>query len=225
MSGDIAPYLALITSQHRKQPDYIATVSVPLQGLADGLVAVQSLPAIYDLDNAAGEQLDAVGEWVGVTRVLKVPLTDVYFSLDVDGLGLDQGSLQGPFDPTTGLVSLPDDAYRTLLRATVAANQWDGSIPQAYLIWDTLFAGTGTTILIQDNGDMSLFFALIGPEPDAVTMALLTGGYLALKPAGVRVAAYLIPSVSDTPFFGLDVENDTIAGLDTGALATELSPA
>jgi hypothetical protein len=224
MPADLTPYLALITSQHRKQPAFIAGLSIVLDGVVDGRDKIETVPALYDLDDAVEQQLDTVGLWVGRDRDLAVPLTDVYFSLDIDGLGLDQGTLQGPFDPTTGLVRLPDDAYRTLLRATIAANQWDGSIPQAYVIWDTLFAATGTSILIQDNGDMSMFFALSGPEPDAVTLALLTGGYLALKPAGVGISAYFVPSVPDTPFFGLDVENDAIAGLDVGALATELSP-
>jgi hypothetical protein len=224
MSGQIAPYLALVTSQHRKQANYVASLSVVLQGLADGAAATVAVPGLYDLDSAVGAQLDVVGQWVGISRALSVPLTDVYFSLDTEGVGFDEGTWLGPYDPESGLVDLPDDAYRTLLRATIAANQWDGSIPQAYEIWDTLFSGTETTILIGDNGDMSMVFALLGPAPDAVTLALLTGGYLALKPAGVRIAAYLLPSVPDSPLFGFDAETDAIAGFDTGAWPTDINP-
>lgn len=225
MAADVAAYLALVTSQHRKQDRFVAALSVVVQAFADAKAAAEAMPGLYDLDAAVGAMLDVVGEWVGRSRALSLPLEDVYFSFDDDSLGFDQGSWLGPFDPVTGLVSLPDDAYRTLLRATIAANQWDGTLPSAYAIWNTLFSEAGTSILIQDNGDMSMVFGLLGATPDAVTLALLTGGYLALKPAGVRIVAYLTPSVPDTPFFGFDVETPAIAGFDTGAWPTMLTPA
>ena len=67
-------------------------------------------------------------------------------------------------------------------------------------------------------------FALVGPTPDAVTLALFKGGYLNLIPAGVGVAYYFEPSLPDVPLFGLDVENSAIAGLDVGAIATVIGP-
>ena len=125
--------------------------------------------------------------------------------------------MRGPFDPISGLVALNDMSYRTLLRATIAANNWDGTIPGAYAIWDILFSGTGIGILIQDYGDMTTDLALTGPIPDPVTTALFANGYMNLVPAGVLVRNYLVPVIPDTPYFGLDVENAYIAGLDVGA--------
>lgn len=219
MSGSVAPYLALITAEHANKPNFVSTVALSCQGSADNQVVLNSLQTIFDLDTAAGQQLDFLGQWVGVTRNLTESLTGVYFSLDSATLGLDQGYLQGPFDPTTGLVSLDDGTYRTLLRAKIASNNWNGSIPDAYTVWDTLFAGTGTSILIQDNGNMTMLMLLTGPIPTPVIQALFEGGYLVLKPAGVG-ATYIVPSVSGAPYFGLDVENSAIAGLDVGAFGT-----
>lgn len=220
----IDDYIDLVTSEHRDKPKFIETLKALIDPLINVMDVANSMAGKYDLNVAVGQQLDTVGEWVGRTRLLTVPLTDVYFSFDIEGLGYDQGYILGPFDPLTGLVALSDEPYRTLLRATIAANHWDGSIVQAYAAWDIVFQNTPFNILIIDNGDMTMDFALMGGEPDAVTKSLLTGGYLALKPSGVRITNYFIPSVPHTPLFGFDLDNDSIAGFDVGSLAITLSP-
>jgi hypothetical protein len=222
--GDATPYLDLVTSEHSDKPKYMAMLEVFLQPVADILQVQETFPGLYDLDVAVGVQLDAVGLWVGQSRFLTTPLTGVYFSFDDAELGFDLGTWLGPFDPTTGLVTLPDDTYRILLKAVIAANQWNGTIPQAYEIWNTLFQGT-LMIMIIDNQDMSMDYGVIPNGPlDAVTLALLTGGYLSLKPAGVRINNYFVPSEPGTPFFGFDAFTDAIAGFDTGSWATPLTP-
>lgn len=220
MAADIEAYLALVTSQHRGRARFIETLSTILQPVADNAATLAGVPALYDLDTAVGAQLDVVGEWVGRSRALETPLVGVYFSFDTTGVGFDQGTWLGPYDPTTGLVSLPDDTYRTLLRATVAANQWDGTIPTAYAVWEIVFGDS--RILIQDGGDMTMLFALVGAAPDTVTLALLTGGYLALKPAGVAISDYLIPTVEGAPFFGFDASTEAVSGFDAGGWGESL---
>jgi hypothetical protein len=214
--GDISKYMALVPPQHADKPKFMAFLAMLVQPIADIIALLEGMPDQFDLDDAIGAQLDIVGFWVGVTRDITVPLPNVYFSLDTAGLGLDQGTLQGPFDSTAGLLSLPNDAYRTLLRARIASNHWDGTIPGAYAAWNTLFAGTGFGILIGDGGDMSMLYALTGPIPDAVTLALFNGGYLALKPATVSISSFITPSVPNAPYFGIGLENTAIAGLDIG---------
>jgi hypothetical protein len=216
VSADITGYTTLVTSEHADKPNFVATLGILIQGLADDIQLVGALPNLYDLDLAVGTQEDTVGLWVGITRYLSVPLTGVYFSFDDPLTGLDRGTWLGPFDPTTGLVTLPDEAYRTLLRATVAANAWDGTVDRAYAIWNTLFQGLGFGILIQDNGDMTMYQALTGPAPDAITRALFSSGRLGLKPAGVALT-FFTQSVPLTPYFGFDVDNASIGGLDHGA--------
>src|SRR4051812_17274628 len=125
----------------------MATLTALIEPLVDAQTTAAEVEVVFDLDTALGDQLDQIGKWVGQSRILPLPLTNVYFSLDDATLGLDFGSLQGPFDSTTGLVTLPDEAYRNLLRATIIVNQWDGTIPGAYDAWDQLFAATGFNIL------------------------------------------------------------------------------
>ena len=212
---DVASYLALVTSEHAQQPKYTAMLTAILQPLVSAAQTVISLPLAFDLDVAEGVQLDIVGQWIGISRDLLVPITNVYFTLDSTTLGLDFGSLQGPFDPSYGLVALPDDSYRTLLRAQIIANQWDGTIPEAYTAWATLFAAEGFNIIIQnDNANvMHIIYGLTGPTPDAITQALFTGGYFNLVPAGVMVDSYEINSF---PYFALDSNTPPLGGLDVG---------
>ena len=216
MAGDTAPYTSLITSEHNQRPKFMATVAALVQPAADTIETLRSMVAAYDLDTAVGAQLDAIGQWVGVSRILPIPISGVYFTWDLEGLGWDQGIWKGPFDPDSDLVALPDDYYRLLLRATIQNNRWDGTIQQAYEDWDVLFASKGYGILIQDYGNMHMLYALTGPTPDALTLALFRSGVLNTRPAGVHVDGYLTPSVPSTPYFGFDVENASIAGFDVG---------
>lgn len=218
-------YLALITSEHAAQPNFLATVAAgiePLVGLQDTL---QGLIAAFDLDTAVGLQLDMVGQWVGISRQLKAPLVGVYFAFDdIASDGWDSGVWQGPFDPSSGLVSLPDDAYRTVLRAKIAANAWDGSIPGAYAVWALVFIGSFILVL-QDNQDMSLTIAIAGEPMPIIDKALLISGYIPLKPEGVRIAYY---TIVPTPglLFAWDVNAGTaLAGWDAGQWGEILLPA
>lgn len=218
MSADITSYTDLIPSEHNSKPNFMAVLAAIVQPVADISAVIESLPTVFDIDYAVGKQLDDVGLWIGQSRNLKVPLTGVYFALDDAIVGLDQGYLQGPYDPTSGLVSLNDDSYRQLLRAKIAANQWDGTIPSAYAFLAPVFPNN--TIIIQDNGDMSMYVGTIGPALDAVTTSLLENGYLSVKPAGVSISGFVTSSVSGDPIFGLDADTTSIGGLDHGAMAT-----
>lgn len=241
MSGDLTRWLGLITSEHKDKPRFVAALSALLQPLADNLDALKSIPPGFDLDSAVGAQLDVVGLWVGRSRFLALPLVGVYFSFDLGGVGFDQGAWKGPFDPVSGLVALPDDSYRTLLRFQVLANRWDGTIPGAYACYSVLFSGPssinwfgfgpvswsgsgpvfwigfGFGLLIQDNGDMTMLLALQGNVPDLITEALLLTGQLELRPAGVRIAGYVFETVAGAPFFGFDADTASVAGFDDAA--------
>jgi uncharacterized protein DUF2612 len=229
VSADIDDYVSLITSEHNQKPNYVATVKLRLQPYVDGQVVAESIPALFDLDVAVGQQLDFTGQWIGRTRFLETPL-NIFFSWDTPGLGWDQGIWDGPYLGQYGQVALPDSSYRTLLKATVAANYWDGTVPGAYKAWDTLFAMTPYYILIQDYGNMSMAIVLMSATPpDAVDTALFTSGELDLKPATVELF-HVLPTVypagmypGGTPLFGWDVSNGNIAGWDQGAWADFVS--
>lgn len=219
--ADLTEYTGLITSEHNQRPKFMAVV----EALAQPMVALRNLmgtmPDKFDLDQAVGVQLDAVGLWVGISRRVATPLTGVYFSFDTAGVGFDQGNWKGPFDPDTGLTLLDDDTYRLVLRAKIGANQWDGTLESTAAILNSIFNGD-TYVFIQDNQDMSMTIGISGKVPSAVFLALLDGGYIPLKPEGVRVNVVIVTSVDGALIFGLDMDNNLVAGFDTGAWGTPL---
>lgn len=214
-------YLDLVTSAFRQKPKFEATVEldVSVQVHVQNLLA--SMISLFDLDSAVGQQLDVIGLWVGVSRNVSIPVAGIFFTWDgEDTEGWDFGTWK-PANASTDITSLPDDAYRTLIRAKIAANQWDGTIEGAYAIWEAVFPQF--TILIQDYQNMSYALAIVGGIVDSLTLALLTGGYIPLKPEGVRITEYLVP-IDDGPLFGWDLDSDYVKGWDTGSWAREVSP-
>lgn len=182
------------------------------------------MQAKFDLDVAVGQQLDVIGEWVGISRFVRIRLTDIYFSMDIVDLGFDEGQWYSIYNSQYQTVELDDDRYRTLLRARIANNRWNGTVPGAYAVWETLFQDTGIGLLIQDLQGMHMLIAFTGPVLDSITTSLMTGGYLDFKPAGVRIDAYIVPTVPDAPYFGFDVQNSSIDGFDLGAWGRVLPP-
>ncbi|CAB4150068.1 Protein of unknown function DUF2612 [uncultured Caudovirales phage] len=214
-------YLNLITSQHRDKPKFLATVDLntAVQRRVQDLLA--SMPEKFDVDNAVGQQLDVIGQWVGISRNVAIPVDGVYFSWDgSEFVGWEFGVWQDNLQPAT-ISTLPDDVYRTLIRAKIAANRWDGTTEGAYEVWDAVFPNL--TILIQDNQNMSYGLIIQGGIIDSLTLALLTGGYIPLKPEGVRVTNYYVP-VDTGPVFGWDVESDFIGGWDEASWTREIAP-
>lgn len=216
-------YLNLITSEHRGKEKFEATVVTGVSPFSKLQAVMQGLPADFDIDQAVGVQLDAVGAWIGRSRRIDTPLVGVYFTWDdLASDGWESGVWKGPFDPDSGLVDLPDDAYRVLLKAKIAANSWDGTIPGAYAIWATVF--TSSQLVIQDNQDMSMMVGIAGQPLSIVDQALLTNGYIPLKPEGVRIQYYAIAPAGALFAWDTD-EGSALAGWDTGQWAVELIPA
>lgn len=222
MAASIFDYLALITSEHADKPKFIASVTAAAQPMVDLNNAMSAFAQAFDVDEAVGVNLDAVGAWVGISRVVSVPLQGVYFTFDDETLGFDAGYFKGPFDPLEGPTKLDDKAYRILLKAKIAANHWDGTLIYARAVMASLL--TANLIYMQDNQDMSITVGVVGPTLDALLRSLLVGGYLELKPEGVRVDGYLIPSPDEdgiidpaARLFGFDAEGDIIAGFDAGS--------
>jgi len=217
-------FLELITSEHNQQPNYMATVDFSISTYVEGdLPLVANLPFKFDVDWAVGEQEDFVGQWVGRTRF--VNLGNVFFSFDTMGLGFDQANWRGAFDPPESLVRLDDYHYRLLLYATIIANHWNGSIPVAYHAWDTLFAGTGVKVLIQDYGNMTMLYGVISPgTPDRVLQALLTNGHMDLRPEGVQILNYVFQIKPRTPYFAFDSESSVVNGWDVGYWGVLIEP-
>lgn len=80
----------------------------------------------------------------------------------------------------------------------------------------------GTYAFIEDNQDMSMTIGIAGTIPSAIALALISGGYISLKPSGVWVNYYIATSVDNAPLFGFDADNEFVAGFDKGAWGTIL---
>lgn len=206
-------YLNLITSAWRQKPNFVKTVSLDVSVQVRVQDLMKSMIPKFDIDSAVGVQLDVIGRWVGISRNISVPIVGVYFSWDgALAVGWDYGVWRDDRQPVN-ISSLPDDAYRTLIRAKIASNSWQGTTESAYDIWERVFQQY--IILIQDNQDMSYDLVIAGGTVDSLTLALLTEGYIPLKPEGVRVNTYYTMP-SEGKVFGWDVESDYLAGWDEG---------
>lgn len=194
MSGEIFPYVSLITSEHADKSKFIEMISASFQPFADLTDLYRQVPTLYDVDFAVGEQLDIIGEWVGRNRNLSVPVVGVYFAFDTPGLGFDQGVWLGPYDSPTGVVSLSDQYFRLLIKAAIMNNQWNGSLQDAYLFAGEIFNALGYSFRINDYCNLTITLEIQGPpNPPPLVIALLTGGYFDIRPAGVLISSYIYP--------------------------------
>jgi len=214
-------YLNLITSEHRGKEKFEATVVAGVSPFSKLQVIMQGLPADFDIDQAVGVQLDAVGIWVGFSRAVSVPLTGVYFSFDTTAQeGWDSGRWKDEFDPENGPIFLTDDEYRLAIKAKILKNSWDGTIPGALQIFGQVF-GQDAFILIQDGQDMTMSILIAGIELSAVEKQILINDSLLPKPEGVRLAEVLFTD-SEAPIFCFDAESEKLGGFDRGSWADVL---
>ncbi len=214
--ADISDYTGLIPSANSSRERFIASITAALQPFVDTRKAMQSFPVDYDLDKAIGAQLDVVGEWVGLSRKLAVPITGVYFAFDTEGVGFDEGVWFSTGDPTDGITSLDDGTYRELLRLKIVANTWNGSFEDVQILLATL-SSDGTNIFAVDNMDMSMTIGVSGIVPSLLFSSLLRTVCGWLRPAAVNFAQIAVTSTNGTPIFGFDIQNEYIAGFDTGS--------
>jgi hypothetical protein len=218
------PYLALVTSEHNPRLKFMAWLTALLQTYSDQIGGLLSMPLLFDLDTAVGVQLDATGEWIGQGRYVDLPL-EIYFSWDMDvQRGWDSGIWYTSYAPLYETYRMDDNQYRLVLKAKVGSNRWDGTIPMAYEIYNTLFAGTGTRIGIIDHGLMHMSVVVLGHTPDRINKAILTSGLLDLRPSAVHIDGYWFSTVEGAPYFGFDVESDAIKGYDEGAWGELVPP-
>lgn len=213
-------YQQLITAYHADKPNYFNTIGLSSAPFAAIQTSLGDFINKFDLDLAVGSQLDALGVWIGIGRVVKGTISGIYFSFDTPGLGYDQGSWQGRFDDM-GFTQLDDDAYRTILRAKILANNWDGTMATLSHIYQGVFPDDKTQIFAVDNLDMTMSVYLTGFPLPAVVQSIIAFGYLDVKPGGVRIADYTMVS-EPGPLFGFDVDNTYLAGFDRGVWGLDL---
>lgn len=188
MMADLSTYTGLITGQHADKPNFLAVLGAALQPFVDIQNALLAMPTRdYDVDSAVGAQLDVIGSWVGAARRVVVPLSGLYFSADILGVGLDEGVWYQKDDPTVAISELDDDTYRLFLKMKIAANAWDGTLAGAQAVFDSV-AHVGAVVTVQDNFDMSFTVRVSGALPSALFMSIVRLAAEWIRPAGVSVA-------------------------------------
>jgi hypothetical protein len=214
VGNDAETYLGLITSWHRGRPLFeqvIDNSTVAERGLQTFL---GHLPQDFDLDEAIGAQLDVVGEWVGRSRFISIPIPNIFFAWDDPVRGCDKGIWFGIYDFEWGIERLDDETYRQLLYAKIAANNWDGRVETADDALSSILRDPDTKLFIEDRLDGSMVIGTAQKIPSVLLlMLLLSPNYVPFKPGGV-IVYYVVNSVNNTPVFGFDVSNDSIAGFD-----------
>lgn len=187
-----AEYLSLITDEHIDKPKFSATVSACVSPFAKLQQVMRGFISDFDVDNAIGVQLDIVALWVGVTRTVGIPLDGYYFTWDdLAKDGWDNGVWKGIGDPSAGFVNLPDDLFRSLIKAKIQANHWTGNIAGAYDIINEALSVDGV-VRIVDNQDMTMTVRVTAGALPSVEQAIVTAGYLPIKPAGVQANYVLV---------------------------------
>ena len=214
-------YLDRVPDQHREQPKFKAALTAFLNPFAHLQDLMASTVEAYDVDRAVGAQLDVCGQWVGCSRIIDTPLSGVYFEFDGPAdVGWDAGLWKGKYDPDSGLVSLDDDTYRTLIKLQIASNTWDGTVPHAYELWREVF--NRDEIVVVDHQDMTMDIGIGGAALSTAQKALFTRKISPFKPGCVRIKTYFIPSEPEKPFFAFDADGMLLAGFDKGCWAEKL---
>lgn len=160
MADSNIEYLKLITSEYADKPKYNSFVETFLKLISPSNDCLLSFDEIFNFEKAVGDQLDKIGEIIGVGREL--PISD-------------------PDIPPV----LTDDLYRVVLKARIYANFWDGTMEGLISIVDKTFPEVAYQIV--DGQDMSMQFVIIVPDSDPALIALLLQGYILPKPSGVRI--------------------------------------
>ncbi|MTD37813.1 DUF2612 domain-containing protein [Erwinia sp. CPCC 100877] len=180
-------YSTLIPSAQREAPKFLATAEAIGQAFSEQQQVTHSLISAFDLDKALGRQLDILGEWIGQVRTINAPIEDYFFTLDRETLGFDYGNWKNRYDLDFGYVDLDDENYRTLLRAKIGANNWDGTVETLPTILQSIWPKGDIQIRFSDNQDMTMTVYIQGKAIPTMTKEIIRQGYLAIKPGGITV--------------------------------------
>jgi hypothetical protein len=219
---NLSDYLGLITSWHSDKPRFMNTVAVLLQPMVDAQAMLAQMTADFDLDSAVGVQLDILGQWIGRSRFVEVPISGVFFSFN-DGsgarTGFNQGVWLGKYEPTDAITALDDETYRTLLKLQAIANSWDGTLSQIYEAFNAVFPG----VIVQDKGDtsgglMQCDVLIPGVELSSLMLAVLEQDF-PIKASGVHYN-FIETTVSTEPLFAFNIpasDGGPFGGFNQGA--------
>ena len=146
--------ITLVTSKHWDKTNFLAFLTQHLIIVDAAKQLATKMQDYYNVETAVGTQLDILGELVGVSRYVN-------------------------FEPSVDSPTLDDTTYRFCIKAKIAQNQWDGTIPGLYTIWYALFPLF--LISVVDNQDMTCDINFTAQNFTTLQKELITNGYIIPK--------------------------------------------
>ena len=190
---EIDDYLNLFTSQYQNSPKLLHWARTFLEIVEDIRELADALPLYFSFDQVISPDSEATMQEHKYITVKPDDFTFVAFNAcegeQLDMLGEILGMPRKvDFNLTDGSGSyLEDSSYRILLKNQVVVNHWDGISETLQAFWKTAFP-TGR-IVIHDNQDMTMDVYAMGSF-DSQIKDLIVNGYIVPRPQGVDVNYY-----------------------------------
>lgn len=150
------------------------------------------LPILNNIDACTGEQLDRIGQLIGLTRQ-------------------EAGKLIGSRE-----LADTDEVYRLVIKYKAYINSCDCTPNDVITATKLIFGATQVTYSERSDTPATIYLSIFAPFSDVV-MALLGTHDLIVHPAGVKVRTSLSAKDSDT--FGFSDLNPNVAGFGKGKFA------
>lgn len=235
-------YRKLITSEYRLAPKFNETVRRMVRYGVKLDSSVLDIVDKFDIETAAGGQLDILGRCVGVTRELSFEPSQLVYGIicpNASEMYLDsaeesiytvyQTPVPSKFADIQEVKGKPaadleddalvtDDVFRIMIKARIIQNIWKGNVLDLYEMWDNLFPDS-QGLQIQDLQDMSFNIVLLG-DYSVLMQELIMHGYIIPKPEGVRINTLSFISTDGLPIFAYDYNNINYSGYTSHWLQT-----
>lgn len=223
ISALIAYYQSLLAYQYADKENAKGTIAALVRAAACDLVAIEIREG-FNLDTAVGDQLDVLGEYIGLSRLVNVDLEgrdywrlrDYEVSEVVTGLTDYEDALtnSGVLFYRYLLQQLPayvmtDDEYRFMLRFKAASNSSDNTLYGIRALLDEYFSGQ---LGVWDFTDMTLGYYVDATLETYVKIAIASN--LLPRPMGVRIVGVF--TVADPALVFYMADYDTGANIGVG---------
>lgn len=184
-----------VATQYRESANLLGYIAALLSEANDLEAVLRSIAEDRAIDTATGRTLDIIGEIVGQPRALVDAVALGYFgyvgapgarSYGDEGNAGVGGRYRDEDEPATGDRELDDAEYRLFIRARIARNHSDGTLPS--IIEMVKFITGADEVTIQE-GRSSLRIG-IGKQLTDSERIFLTSGGLIPKAAGIEIDVF-----------------------------------
>lgn len=173
-----------VSGRYRQKPKTLKWLNT--NGLLFDGVSSFYRDCTLNIDDAYGDQLDLIGEIIGIPR-FEMPTNLVFFGYQTTPGAVGYG-IAPYFDPDALETSpILDHYYRQVLKAKTIYNTTDASRLSIIKATRQLFNITNVEVI--DNEDMT-FSVKLHEEVDAVVVYVLNLYKAYIKPAGVKFLGY-----------------------------------